>query len=91
MEKKSTKISFAIVLITIMLLCYALFDAFYLKPSVNKKIEKVTIEFLDFKTYLDTKLPQIDSALIIHSEEIQCQNKKLEELNTLTKRIADQK
>ena len=75
--------------ISIILLTYMAVDAFSIKPTINKKISKVSVEFVQLKTFLDAKLPQIDSALILHTRQIEYQTEQLEELNELTSMIKE--
>ena len=81
-EKKFTGI--IMIVIAIILLSYTALDAFKIRPGIKKQVEHVSYEFVQLKTYLDTKIPEIDSVLIIHTRQIEEQNSQLKELNTLT-------
>ena len=50
----------------------------------NDRIQVIYEKFSDMKSYLDAKLPEIDTALYKHAKQIADQNKQLEELNKLT-------
>ena len=83
-EKKSSFTSILIIIVTVLLLSYAGWDAFKIKPALNQKVNNVTVQFDNLKVYLDKKLPQIDSLLVVHTNQIQEQNNQLIELNKLT-------
>jgi hypothetical protein len=75
----------AIVIILIFYLVgVATWDAFVATPKKAAQIEVVHGKFNDMKTYLDAKLPQIDSALFRHEIQLDNQNKQLSELNELS-------
>jgi len=73
-----------VLLVVIYLLGVTTYTAFIGTPAKNEKIEAVYNKFVDMKSYLDAKLPEIDSALIRHEIQLQDQNKQLTELNKLT-------
>jgi hypothetical protein len=77
-------ISLIVILVTVYLLSVVTFDVFILTPKKTEKIELVQEKFSEMKSYLDAKLPEIDSALFQHSIQIDEQNIQLEELNKLT-------
>ena len=72
------------------MLLYISFDAFVTKPQFNQNVERVTQNFDSLTMYLTTKLPEIDSALYIHTHQIADQNKQLEELNKLTEILKEE-
>ena len=63
-----------IVLITLIvslyLMCVISYDAFIAVPRKTEKIEFVLNKFGELKTYVEAKLPEIDSALIKHAKQI---------------------
>ena len=90
--KKSIKItwsSFLIAMILAILFGYAIIDAAICKPKFQEKVDYVTTEFDSLKTYLDKKLPEMESAIIVHTEQIEKQNEQLEKLNKLTGTLAE--
>ena len=87
-KKRVLKINFINILFVLLLLYsiwYITNDIFFVQPANKNRIEKTITEISDLKLFLDSKLPDIDSALIIHKEKIDQQNKELEELNNLMK------
>jgi len=66
------------------MLSYISIDAFVIKPQFNKVVKSVVYDFDSLSIFLTNKLPQIDSALYIHTNQIADQNIQLEELNKLT-------
>jgi len=83
-EKKSSFTSILIIIIATLLLSYAAWDAFKVRPALSFKVETVTTQFDSLRTYLKTKLPEIDSLLVVHTNQIEEQNKQLIELNKIT-------
>jgi len=91
--KKPIKINLPSVILSLALvgmLIYISIDAFVTRPQFKNQVELVTSDFGDLKVYLETKLPQIDSALVIHTGQIAKQNVQLEELNELAKVLKDE-
>ena len=74
----------------ISMLLYVSIDAFITKPEFKQKVEMVSQEFDSLTVFLTAKLPEIDSALYIHTHQIADQNKQLEELNKLTKILREE-
>jgi predicted solute-binding protein len=90
--KKPIKItwpSFFIVMILLILFGYAIVDATVYKPKVKEKVDYVTTKFDSLKTYLDRKLPEMDAAIIVHTDQINKQNEQLEKLNKLTETLSE--
>ena len=84
-QRRSTAIIVTVVILVIVyLLGVTSYDAFVSSPKKAKRMEIIHQNFSEMKTYLDNKLPEIDSALILHEKQIEDQNKQLEELNRLT-------
>lgn len=90
MKKKITWPSFIITLVIIFLIGYAAIDASVTTPRIHKKVESVSIEFDSLKVFLDGKLPEIDKALMLHTEQIKRQNEQLERLNELTRSLKEE-
>jgi len=90
--KKSIKItgtSFLIVMILSILFGYAIIDATVYKPEFKEKVDYVTTEFDSLKTYLDKKLPEMEAAIVIHTDQLEKQNEQLDKLNKLTETLAE--
>lgn len=83
-KRSKIGISVLIILVVIYLLGVVSYDAFITTPEKNKQIEIVHNKFSEMKTYLDAKLPEIDSALTKHEIQLNIQNEQLRELNELT-------
>jgi hypothetical protein len=84
-NKKMNLTGIIIIVCILILLAYAGLDAFKIRPNLNQRVDSVTVQFATLKVYLDKKLPQIDSLLIVHTGQIEEQNIQLIELNQLTK------
>lgn len=83
-EKKFNLTGVLIIVVAIILLVYTGYDAFKVRPEIKQRVDTVTTEFHELKTYLDAKLPEIDSVLVVHTNQIKEQNQQLNELNKLT-------
>lgn len=83
-RRARARVTALVILIIIYLLGVTTYDAFIGTPKKNARIELVYNKFIDMKSYLDAKLPQIDSALIRHEIQLDDQNDQLLELNKLT-------
>jgi uncharacterized protein YfbU (UPF0304 family) len=86
-SKNKNRFQFIPILIIIILFIYAIIDASYTQPQNRKKIDSVSIEFSKMQTYLDDKIPEIDSFLIDHTQKINEQNKELKKISKLAKSI----
>ena len=83
-EKKAGFTRTVIIIVAMLLLSYTAWDAFKVRPMLSNKVNTVTVQFDSLRTYLGTKLPEIDSLLVIHTNQIEEQNQQLIELNQLT-------
>lgn len=83
-KKKINLTGVLMIIVAVILLTYTALDAFKIRPELKNKVETVTTSFSDLKVYLDKKLPEIDSVLVIHTNQIEEQHLQLKELNTLT-------
>ena len=91
-QKRSRSIISGIVIVIIVyLLAVTSYDAFIATPAKTEKVQVVYEKFMDMKTYLDAKLPEIDTALFKHEQQIRDQNEQLEELNKLTTVLREDK
>jgi len=88
--KKITWPAFIVTIVIIVLLGYAIVDASISKPKIHEKVEHVSNEFDSLKIFLDAKLPEIDKALIMHTEQIERQNEQLERLNELAESLKEE-
>lgn len=91
--KKPIKINLPSLILSLALigmLLYISIDAFVTKPQFKNRVEYVTEEFDSLKIFLTAKLPEIDSALYIHTNQIADQNEQLEELNKLTEILREE-
>jgi len=91
--KKPIKINLPSIILSLILigmLTYISVDALVFRPEFSQKVQHVTQEFDSLSIFLTSKLPEIDSALYIHTNQIADQNKQLEELNNLTKILREE-
>jgi len=93
MKKQIIKINLPSIILSLALigmLLYISADAFVTKPQFKQTMERVTDNFDSLTIFLTAKLPKIDSALYIHTNQIADQNKQLEELNKLTEILKEE-
>jgi flagellar basal body-associated protein FliL len=83
-KRARIRIVLIISLIIIYLLGVTSYDAFVSTPIKKERVEALYSKFIDMKNYLDAKLPEIDTALSRHEQQIAEQNEQLKELNRLT-------
>ena len=88
-HKKFNFIGTLIISFVILLIVYTGWDAFKVRPQIKEKVDTVSVEFKELKIYLDAKLPEIDSVLILHTDQIQEQNLQLSEINKLTQVLSE--
>ena len=93
MKREPIKINLASLILSLALigmLIYISVDAFVTKPQFKQTVERVSQDFDSLTIFLTAKLPEIDSALYIHTHQIADQNKQLEELNKLTEILREE-
>ena len=73
-----------IITFVLLLIVYTGWDAFKIRPEFKQKIDTVSVEFHELKLYLDAKLPEIDSVLVLHTEQLEEQNVQLDRINNLS-------
>ena len=83
-RRGQARVTALVIIIIFYLVGVATWDAFVATPKKAAQIEVVHEKFNNMKTYLDAKLPEIDSALQRHEILINDQNTQLSELNELT-------
>ena len=88
-QKKFSFTGTLVILVAMLLLVYTGWDAFKVRPEINQRVDTVASEFHQLKIYLDDKLPEIDSVLVLHTDQIKEQNIQLDELNQLTQLMKD--
>jgi negative regulator of sigma E activity len=89
-RRAQARVTALVILIIVYLVSVATWDAFVASPKKAAQIEVVHNKFNDMKTYLDAKLPQIDSALYRHEIQLDDQNEQLAELNDLTEILKEE-
>ena len=89
-RRAQARVTALVIVIILYLVGVATWDAFVAAPKKAAHIEVVHNKFNDMKTYLDAKLPQIDSALYRHEIQLDDQNKQLTELNGLTEILKEE-
>jgi len=92
MEKKarwSSPQSLIIALIVVLIMSYIAVDAFKTKPYIKQEVEMVKMQYDSLSKYLNTKLPEIDSTLKVHSNKIIQQTTDIEGLKTSIDRLVN--
>jgi hypothetical protein len=92
-KQKVIKINFPSIILSLVLigmLTYIIIDGFKTKPQFKENVNHITNNFDSFSRFVTSKLPEIDSALYIHTEQIADQNEQLNELNKLTEILREE-
>lgn len=92
MKGKIRKINCPTIIVTLIVLFlfgYSIFDATVTKPKIDKRVEYVVYEFDSLKTFLDSKIPEIEAELIKHDAQIKRQDEQLDRLQELAESIRD--
>ena len=77
-------------LATLIILSYIVIDIFITKPEFKQRVDNVAYSFDSLTVFLTAKLPEIDSALYIHTQQIADQNEQLLQLNKLTEILKEE-
>ena len=67
--------------IIVLIFIYISYDAFTFRPKISKDVEKLKVEYKELNTYVNSKFPEIDSTLKIHTLKLQEQRSELNKLN----------
>ncbi len=73
MEKKKWKSPQAIIVLTLIVLIfiYIGFDIISTKPKLKKDITNVKNQYVELSSYIEMKIPQIDSTFREHADQIE--------------------
>lgn len=69
-----------VITIIVIIFGYITYDFFFKTPKIDSKVETVRQQVNELKTYLDQKIPSIDTAIIR-------QNEQLKQLKEVSQRI----
>jgi peptidoglycan hydrolase CwlO-like protein len=72
MEKKKWYSPQAVIvlLIIVSIFAYICLDVFYTKPEIKRKVYNVENQYKELSTFLDKKIPEIDSTFKEHATQI---------------------
>jgi uncharacterized protein YoxC len=92
MERKKWFSSQSLIIIAIILLIFSYIgvDVIKTKPKIKSDIDSIKVQYKELSTYLDDKIPEIDSTLRIQATQISSQSEDIEELNNKLKNISDE-
>lgn len=81
--------SILVIIIIIMIFTYIGIDLVKTKPAMQKDLVEIKSEYKNLSKYLTSKLPEIDSALHSHSDQIYKQGVIIKSLNIRFKNLSE--
>jgi hypothetical protein len=82
MENKwKTPQSIITIMIILLIFVYIAIDSFSTKPKIKKDLNEVKVQYKELSTFLDKKIPEIDSTFVEHAKQINEQKEQIGELN----------
>jgi len=87
-KKKWTSLQSLIVIALILtIFSYIAIDLTKTKPQIKSGLDEVKTEYFELSGYLDTKIPEIDSAIKIQAKQLSEQGVEIDALNKTVKNI----
>ena len=81
MEKKwKNPQSFIIALLIAVIFAYMLIDTFISKPQLKKDITEVKMQYSQLSSFLEQKIPEIDSTFVLQAQQIKEQKEQMDTL-----------
>jgi hypothetical protein len=79
MEKSKWKTpqSFVVIAIIVVIFAYIAVDALVSKPQIKNDLKEVKGQYVELSTFLDEKIPEIDSTFREHAGQIQQQKSQI--------------
>lgn len=84
-KKWTSPQSLLILAIVLLIFVYIGIDMTKVKPSIKTDLKEVKKEYVELSTFLDRKIPEIDSTLRIQAEQISSQS---EDINALNEKVS---
>lgn len=75
-----------IMAIVLLIFAYIAVDMTRAKPSIKADIKEVKKEYVELSSFLDNKIPEIDSTLRVQAEQISSQSA---DINVLNERVSE--
>lgn len=83
MEKKWKSPQTAIIIALILLIfCYIIIDIVHSKPKLEKEVQEVRKQYVELSSFLDKKIPEIDSTFKIHAAQLKIQKESMDTLKS---------
>ena len=83
MKNKWNSIQSVIVSVLILLIfSYIVIDMFLTKPRLEKEVNEVKNQYVELSSFLDKKIPQIDSTFKNHAFQIKREKEEMDTLKT---------
>jgi hypothetical protein len=89
MKKKtwaSSQVAIVIIII-LLIISYIFVDLFITKPELKKEMTDVKIQYNELSTFLDKKIPEIDSTFRLQSTQIDATKKEMVTLKETFKEL----
>ena len=80
-----------IIAIIIVLFLYIGVDSFKTTPVIRAQVDSVKVEYKNLSKFLDKKMPEIDSTLILQASQIKKQTTEIEGLRSSINKIGNEK
>lgn len=84
-KKWTSPQSLIILVIVLLIFVYIGVDMTKVKPSIKSDLKEVKKEYVELSSFLDRKIPEIDSTLRIQAEQISSQS---DDINALNKKVS---
>lgn len=84
-KKWTSPQSLLILAIVLLIFVYIGIDMAKVKPSIKSDLKEVKKEYVELSSFLDQKIPEIDSTLRIQAEQISTQS---EDINALNEKVS---
>ena len=84
-KKWTSPQSLLVMAIVLLIFVYIGIDMAKVKPSIKSDLKEVKKEYVELSSFLDQKIPEIDSTLRIQAEQISTQS---EDINALNEKVS---
>ena len=85
-KKWNTPQAIIVLSVIVVILAYIVVDVFVTKPRIESYLIEVKSEYVELSTFLDKKIPAIDSTFKNHANQLTTQKSQID---TITKKLID--
>lgn len=87
-KKWNSPQSFLVMVIIILIFTYITIDIAMTRPKIKSDINQVKEDYFELSGYVNSKIPEIDSALRIQEDQLREQGQDINTLNQRVKNLA---